>query len=57
MFHAPRPNENLAIGRLEYVEVTFSKRFSHTKCRIVHKVLVYLTNIQRGLVVIIILSS
>lgn len=21
MFHAPRPNENLAIGRLEYVEV------------------------------------
>uniref|UniRef100_A0A3B4ZUN2 PKHD1 like 1 n=1 Tax=Stegastes partitus TaxID=144197 RepID=A0A3B4ZUN2_9TELE len=22
MFHAPRPNENLAIGRLEYVEIT-----------------------------------
>lgn len=22
MFHAPRPNENLAIGRLQYVEVT-----------------------------------
>lgn len=21
MFHAPRPGENLAIGRLEYVEV------------------------------------
>lgn len=21
MFHAPRPNENLAIGRLKYVEV------------------------------------
>lgn len=25
MFHAPRPNENLAMGRLEYVEVKYLK--------------------------------
>lgn len=28
MFHAPRPNENLAIGRLEYVEVLSRPRFN-----------------------------
>lgn len=33
MFHAPRPNENLAIGRLEYVEVRgFCQPTSCTLC-------------------------
>lgn len=49
MFHAPRPNENLAIGRLEYVEVigfqiSFQKRLGSQDVnnKTLHQLLFYL---------------
>ncbi len=30
MFHAPQPNQNLAIGRIEYVEVNVSFFYIYT---------------------------